>query len=77
MFNKWRKSNLDVRTGKQLFTELKRRINIYNDANRNIGGKAIIQRFYKDSSAKGNYFNEDTEQPLIVAICTPLMSRVH
>ena len=77
LFNKWRKSNLGVRTGKQLFTELEQRINIYNDSNDHIGGKAIVHRFCKGSKVKDAVDNEEFEQPLILAICTPLMSRVH
>ena len=42
LFNKWRRSNLGVRTGKQLFSELEQRINIYNDHNKETGGKAMI-----------------------------------
>ena len=75
LFNKWRKSNLGVRTGEHLFIELERRINVYNDAHKDSGGKAIVKRFCK--SKKGPCDNEDDEQPLILAICTPLMSRVH
>ena len=74
LFNKWRKSNLGVRTGKQLFTELEQRVNVNNDAHRHLGGKAIIQRYCKGSKVDGH---EEVEQPLILAICTPLMSRVH
>lgn len=70
LFNKWRKDNLGVRTGKELFTELEKRINIYNDEHRCLGGQASIQRFCK-TEVKGD------SQPLILAICTPLMSRVH
>ena len=77
LFNKWRKSNLGVRTGKQLFTELEHRINIYNDSNNHTGGKAIIHRFCKGSKVKDTADNKEAEQPLILAICTPLMSRVH
>ena len=77
LFNKWRKSNLGVRTGKGLFTELEKRINVYNDTYNNVGGKAIIQKFYKGSKVKGHSDIEEVEQPLILAICTPLMSRVH
>ncbi len=77
LFNKWRKSNIGVRTGKQLFTELEWSVNAYNNAHRHIGGKAIVQRFCKGSKAKGDCDNEDVEQALILAICTPLMSRVH
>ena len=79
LFNKWRKSNLGVRTGKKLFTELERRISVYNDLHNKLGGKAIVQRFCKNDKAKGQHEsdNEGDEQPLILAICTPLMSRVH
>ena len=31
LFNKWRKTNLGERTGKQLFTDLEKRIHTYND----------------------------------------------
>ena len=76
LFNKWRKCNLGVRTGKQMFTELEHRINIYNDTNNHIGGKAIVHRFCRGSKAKDTS-DKEVEQPLILAMCTPLMSRVH
>ena len=53
---------------KQLFTDLEKRINVYNDLH---GGKTVVHRFCKDSEKNGD------EQPLILAICTPLMARVH
>ena len=74
LFNKWRKSNLGVRTGKQLFTELEKRVNVYNDTHRHAGGRVILQRFCKGSKEKDDF---GVDQPLILAICTPLMSRVH
>ena len=52
LFNKWRRSNLGVRTGKQLFSELEQRINIYNDHNKDAGGKAKIHRLCKGSKLK-------------------------
>ena len=69
LFNK-RKSNLGVRTGKQLFTELEKWVNTY-DTHRYAGGRVILQQFCKGSNDLG------VDQPLILAICTPLMSRVH
>ena len=42
----------------------------YNDLHKENGGKAVVHRFCKDDK------NGD-EQPLILAICTPLMARVH
>ena len=77
LFNKWRKCNLGVRSGKQSFTELEKRIIVYNDTHSNAGGKAIIQRYCKGSKIKGHSDNKEIEQPLILAICTPLMCRVH
>ncbi|KAL9977493.1 hypothetical protein ACROYT_G014901 [Oculina patagonica] len=40
----------------------------YNNKNATKGGKCFLQTFEQ---------SENSEQPLIVAICTPLMSRVH
>ena len=70
IFNKWRKDNLGIRTGKELFIELEKWVNIYNEKNKDIDGKASVQRFCKNEG-------KDDDQPLILAICTPLMSRVH
>ena len=42
-----------------------------------MGGKAIIHRFCKSSKVKDTADNKEAEQPLILAICTPVMSRVH
>ena len=47
IFNKWRKDNLGIRTGKELFIELEKRVNIYNENNKDIDGKASVQRFCK------------------------------
>ena len=71
LFYKWRKTNLGERTGKQLFTDLEQRIHAYDDLHKDNGGKAVVHRFCKDSYKNGN------DQPLILAICTPLMARVH
>ena len=68
LFNKWRMSNLGVRTGEHLFVELERRINVYNDTHKNSGGKAIVKRFCKNSKENRSCDNEDVEQPLILAI---------
>ncbi len=69
LFNKWRKNNLGVRTGKELFADLEARINKYNETNKDLGGKASVQRFNNSEGKR--------DHPLILAICTPLMSRVH
>ena len=43
----------------------------------NAGGKAIRQSYCKGSKIKSHSDNKEIEQPLILAICTPLMCRVH
>ena len=70
LFNKWRKTNLGVRTGKELFTDLEKRVNVYNDEHRGEGGRALIQRFCRKEG-------KVDDQPLVLSICTPLMARVH
>ena len=65
-------------SGEQLFTELKRRVAMYNDSYREQGGNASIQRYCK-ASLKISSNDKEEDQPLMlaIAICTPLMSRVH
>ena len=45
--------------------------NKYMHIHKDNGGKAVVHRFCKDIDK-----NSD-DQPLILAICTPLMARVH
>jgi hypothetical protein len=73
LFKKWRESNLGVQTGEQMFAELERRVCTYNEAYREDGGNAVVQRFHKGGEGQ----DENVDQPLILAICTPLMARVH
>ena len=61
---------MGLRTGKELFTELEKRVNIYNEKNKDLNGKASVQFFCKTDGS-------EDDQPLVLAICTPLMSRVH
>ena len=48
--------NLGIRSGKKMFTELEQRINVYNDAHRNAGGKIIKQKFHKGSKVKSTTY---------------------
>ena len=69
MFNKWKKCILGTKTGKDLFEKLeknKKTVNIYNEEHK-VWWQAIAEEG-KSSSC---------DQSLILAICTPLMSRVH
>ena len=74
LFNKWRKTNLGKRTGLDLFEQLEKCVAIYNEENKTNGGKALLKR-YTSVKCKGKEDHKD--QPLILAICTPLMARVH
>ncbi len=51
-----------------MFAELEKCVAVYNEEYNDIGGKAFIQR-YSNCSGK--------EEPLKLAVCTLLMSRVH
>ena len=67
MYGKW-KIRKGAPYGQEMFNTLEAIINEYNKKNSPKGGKCFLQT-YENS---GN-----SEKPLIVAICTPLMSRVH
>ena len=57
-----------VRTVKYFFAELEKCIVSYNEEYDAVGGKAMVQ-WYSNCNGK--------EEPLLLTICTPLMSRVH
>ena len=61
---------MGVKSGKELYTTLEGKLIAYNEANARFGGKAALQRFTKGET-------KEVEQPLFLAICTPLMARVH
>ena len=65
-------------------------INSYNEANAEIGGKTKLQRFEKDATDSESDTDDQLEppkrkkkkkktkgKPMILAVCTPLMFRVH
>jgi len=68
MYGKWQIDRKGAPNGQEMFNTLEAIINEYNKKNSPKGGKCFLQT-YENS---GN-----SEKPLIVAICTPLMSRVH
>ncbi len=69
LFSTWRKENLGIKDGSEMYQELEARIMQYNEQHKEVGGKATITRYHKHK--------DGTEQPLVMAICTPQMSRVH
>ncbi|KAL9978127.1 hypothetical protein ACROYT_G015612 [Oculina patagonica] len=68
MYGKWQLDRKGPPNGQSMFNTLAKTIEDYNNKNATKGGKCFLQTFEQ---------SENSEQPLIVAICTPLMSRVH
>ena len=91
LYDEWRKKEMGSDNGKSMFNQLETEISTYNDANCSNGGKAIMQIFKGVSDSSESELeseNDDLpkkkrkkkmkrEQPLVVAVCTPLMSRIH
>lgn len=68
MFGKWRIETKGAPDGVDMFQELEDVVNDYNKRHSRDGGKCAVQRYEKTAC---------TERPLILAIVTPLMARVH
>ncbi|XP_028412191.1 uncharacterized protein LOC114535014 [Dendronephthya gigantea] len=68
LYEKWRKTTKGPCNGTELFDYLQEYITTYNKDKVSDGGKIFLQRYNND---------EKREQPLIISICTPMMSRVH
>ena len=61
----------NVQESNVLFTDVEKGIHAYHELHKENGGKAVVYRFCKDKD------ENCVDQPLILAICTPLMARVH
>lgn len=72
LHKKWLQKNIGPESGDGMFKELEKRIEEYNSDNKDRGGKAALQRF---EARMGKDKTSDT--PLALAICTPIMARVH
>ena len=67
MFNNWRDRVKGPSNGQEMFKKLNKLIKDYNKTNSIHGGSCCLQE----------YTSGNEEKPLILAIVTPLMSRVH
>ena len=67
MYGKWELAKKGDPNGQSMFTVLAAVIKAYNIRNNGKRGKRFLQTYEQ---------NGTSEQPLIIAICTPLMSRV-
>lgn len=76
----WRTQQFGPDSGEGMFDCLEEEIRAYNERHREVGGKATVQRFNVSGSAKSEKVApslEVTKQPLILAVCTPIMARAH
>ena len=86
LYREWQSKELGADNGKPLFDRLSKEISSYNEAHSTSGGQAKL-RYYKgvvcsdedsdtdDSSCKKK--KSKREQSMIIAVCTPVMARVH
>lgn len=68
MYAKWQLDKKGAPNGHGMFCTLATIIDDYNRKNASQGGEYFLQTYQQSG---------ECEQPLIIAICTPLMSRVH
>ena len=76
LFNKWRSTNYGQKNGESMFEMLEQRVKEYNEKFSRDGGHAFIQRYLNKTKYEKTW-ESDSDQPLILAICTPLMDRAH
>lgn len=90
LYSEWQKRELGSNNGKSLFDCLDMEINSYNEANAEVGGKAKLQRFEKDTTDSESDMYDELDppkrknpktytkgKPMILAVCTPLMRQLH
>ena len=68
LYEKWTIATKGPSNEDVMFDHLEEFINNYHNANDMQIGKWFLQRYHKDNSK---------EEPLIISICTPMMTRVH
>ena len=91
-YREWRCNIFGEENGKELFDRLREEVRLYNEQYSDVGGKAILQAYSETiSEERGSESDSDdmkpqkpkktkkvkSTQPFILALCTPLMSRVH
>ena len=86
LYEEWRQQNMGADNGKELFNKLDAEIKAYNNMS---GGRAKLQVFQSGVNDDCVYSSSDSEerkppkkkkrrsQPMVIAVCTPLMCRVH
>lgn len=59
-----------------MFKQLEQLVKTYNEEHGEAGGRAFLQR-YESQTVKTTWEGATSDQPLVLAICTPLMARAH
>ncbi len=77
LFNKWRKKKYGDQNGEPMFDLLEQKVKEYNENFNHEGGRAIIQKFVNKLKCEKTWDSGKDRQPLVLAVCTPLMSRAH
>ena len=76
LFVKWRQERHGSTNGESMFEKLEEKVRVYNEENRQEGGQALVQRYVSTHEKETTWFSEGG-QPLVLAICTPIMARAH
>ena len=74
LYKKWRVDKHGKENGEDMFKQLQHTVDNYNKEHKQEDGKAFLQS-YEGKISKGT--QETTGQPLVLAVCTPLMARAH
>ena len=76
LFKKWRETRHGKESGEEMFSYLEKVIEKYNKEHEHENGRAYLQR-YKNKRTEKTWDGEIKSQPLVLAVCTPLMARAH
>ena len=92
LFVEWRIKNYGKEDGTEMFKMLRHEVDLYNEKNQSLGGKALLQWYVRnncdnESGSSGSDCEEIPrpkkkkqeipQKPMILAIVTPLMARAH
>lgn len=90
LFVEWHTKNYGKEDGAEMFRRLQHEVDLYTEKNQAEGGKALLQWYEGSDSCDESGKSDDevltkakrrkretSQKPLILAIVTPLMARVH
>ncbi len=75
LHQKWRSEKHGKENGEGMFTQLKHMIEDYNKEHGECGGRAFLQQYEHKTTDPAR--QQAASPPLVLAVCTPLMSRAH